>query len=87
MVDNEKVLIYQTLLSTPTKSSSHDVDFSQKQKTMPAYEHIVSLKLQNSLVELELSFQFLTIVGTLRIVVFQSADINSRFGGKSFLER
>ena len=87
MVDNEKVLIYQTLLSTPTKSSSHAVDFSQKQKMMPAYEHIVSPNFRNGLVELELYFQFLTVVGTLRIVALQSANINSRFVGKCFLKR
>ena len=57
-----------------------------KSKKRFAYEHIVSpnSRNENGLVELELYFQFLIVVGTLRTVAFQSANINSHFVGKRF---
>ena len=57
-----------------------------KSKKRFAYAHIVSRnsRNENGLVELELYFQFLIVVGTLRTVAFQSANINSHFVGKRF---
>ena len=60
--------------------------FWDKSKKRFSYEHIVSpnCRNENGLVELELYFQFLIVVGTLRTVAFQSANINSHFVGKRF---
>ncbi len=60
--------------------------FWDKSKKRFSYEHIVSpnSRTENGLVELELYFQFLIVVGTLRTVAFQSANINSHFVGKRF---
>ena len=60
--------------------------FWDKSKKRFSYEHIVSpnSRNENGLVELELYFQFLIVVGTLRTVAFQSANINSHFVGKRF---